>query len=284
MEYPTSGIEVINTIQGVTSLADGIAVLNASPKSEVPLLYVDIEPKSLGANGELNLLTIILCHGPEYRCRHYLVDVNRLANQAFSTRGYHGASLRSILDSDSYQKVFFDVRYGSYILYTQYGIKLQGVRDLQLMENAYSSLKHYTPQLEPFEALIEKLLGDGRSRKRWFIHKFNGEWLDKYGAGAPHAAFQARPVMENIGLYCFRNARFMPELYLKLSRVGILGMVDMVAQESKNRVDESQRDGYNPPANGGFSNPWTVEQNQRFDSQKGKIGVFSIRLGKGILP
>ncbi|KAF5969739.1 hypothetical protein FBULB1_10059 [Fusarium bulbicola] len=283
LENPTPDIEVINTIQGVKSLADGIAVLNASHKSEVPLLYIDIEPRSLGANGELNLLTIILCHGPEYRCRLYLVDVNRLANQAFSSRGYHGASLRSILDSDSCRKVFFDVRYSSYILYKQYGIKLQGVRDLQLMENACSSLKHHRPELEPFEPLIQKFLAHGKSRKRWLVHKFNGEWLDKYGAGGLHAAFQKRPVMENIGLYCCRNARFMPELYSKLSRTSFLGMKDMVAQESKNRVDDSQRDGYNPFANGRLRNPWTVEQNQRFDSQVGKNIVFNMRLGKGTL-
>ncbi|KAF4474663.1 hypothetical protein FAGAP_12768 [Fusarium agapanthi] len=284
MESPTSDIEVINSIQGVKSLADGIAVLNASHESEVPLLYIDIEPRSLGASGELNLLTIILCHGPEYSCRLYIVDVNRLANQAFSTRGYYGASLRSILDSASYQKVFFDVCYGSYILYTQYGIKLQSVRDLQLMENASSSLKRHRPQLEPFEPLIQKLLVHGRSRKRWLVHKFNGEWLFKYGAGAPHLAFQKRPVIDNIGLYCCRNARFMPELHLKLSRVGLFGMMDMVAQESQNRVDDSQRDGYNPFANGRFRNPWTVEQNEMFDSWVEKNIVFDRwTLGKGIL-
>ncbi|KAF4417468.1 hypothetical protein FACUT_12213 [Fusarium acutatum] len=101
MQNPTSDVEVISTIQGAKSLADGITVLNTSHRNDLPLLYIDIDPQSLGANGELNLLTIMLCYGPEYRRRLYLVDVNRLANQAFSSRGYYGASLRSILDSAS---------------------------------------------------------------------------------------------------------------------------------------------------------------------------------------
>lgn len=118
MEQSAPDVEDVNTIQGVKSLADGIAVLNSSHESQqVPLLYINIEPNSLGVNGELNLLAIMLCYGPEYRRRLFLVDVNLLANQAFSTRGYYGTSLRSILDSASYQKVFFDVSHDSHILY-----------------------------------------------------------------------------------------------------------------------------------------------------------------------
>ncbi|SCV36337.1 uncharacterized protein FFB14_06043 [Fusarium fujikuroi] len=81
MKQLTSDVEVVNTIQGVKSLADGIAVLNSSHESHVPLLYINIEPNSLGANGQLNLLTIMLGYGPEHRRRLFLVDVNLLANQ-----------------------------------------------------------------------------------------------------------------------------------------------------------------------------------------------------------
>ncbi|KAF5709813.1 hypothetical protein FGLOB1_5799 [Fusarium globosum] len=160
MEQSTPDVEDVNTIQGVKSLADGIAVVNSSHESQqVPLLYINIEPNSLGVNGELNLLAIMLCYGPKYRRRLFLVDVNVLANQAFSTRGYYGASLRSILDSASYQKVFFD-----------------GVHDLQLMENACWPQERKTRHLQSFDPLVQSLLVHGMNRKRWLIDKFNGKW------------------------------------------------------------------------------------------------------------
>ncbi|EWG38345.1 hypothetical protein FVEG_14873 [Fusarium verticillioides 7600] len=261
MEDLTLDVEVINTIQGAKSLADGIAVLNASHRNELPLLYIDIDPQGLGPKGELNLLTIMLCYGPEYHRRLYLVDVHRLANQAFSSRGYYGASLRSILDSGSYQKVFFDVGYHSHILYNQYGIMLQGVSDLQLMENA---CRRNRRNLQSFEPLVDSLLVHGRNRRRWLVDKFNGQWSYKNCAGAPHGVFQQRPVATYIRLYCCRNIRFMPELYDKIRRA-IPKIMELVAEVSQRRIEESQDDGYDPSESGRLRSPWTVEQIELLD-------------------
>ncbi|KAG5772011.1 hypothetical protein H9Q69_005060 [Fusarium xylarioides] len=259
MEKPTTEVEVVNTIQGVKSLADGIAVLNASHRNDLPLFYIDIDPQSLGANGELNLLTIMLYYGKEYRRRLFLVDVNHLANQAFSTRGYYGASLRSILDSASYRKIFFDVRQHSYILYSQYGVKLQGVHDLQLMENARRSTERKRKYLQTFEPLIQSV-ARGENRKRWLVDRFNGEWTYKNSA----MVFQKRPVIAYIRLYCCRNIRVMPNLYDTIWRAVPL-IMDLVAQESQRRIDETQEDGYDPSASGELRSPWTAEQNEELD-------------------
>ncbi|KAI1035060.1 hypothetical protein LB503_011692 [Fusarium chuoi] len=280
MKQPTPEVEVVNTIQGVKSLADGIAVLNSSHESQqVPLLYINIEPNSLGANGELNLLAIMLCYGPECRRRLFLVDVNLLANQAFSTRGYYGASLRSILDSASYQKVFFDVGYDSHILYTQYGIKLQGVHDLQLMENACWSQERKTRHLQSFDPVVQSLLVHGKNRKSWLIERFNGEWAYGYDARSPHTVFQKRPVVSYIRLYCCRNIRFMPELYEKIW-YAVPMIMDLVAQEAQRRVDESQEDGHDPLASGRLRSPWSAEQHKELDYWRGlSPGPLDLTLG-----
>ncbi|KAG4284475.1 hypothetical protein FPRO06_08854 [Fusarium proliferatum] len=248
MEQSTPDVEDVNTIQGVKSLADGIAVLNSSHESQqVPLLYINIEPNSLGVNGELNLLAIMLCYGPEYRRRLFLVDVNLLANQAFSTRGYYGASLRSILDSASYQKVFFD-----------------GVHDLQLMENACWPQERKTRHLQTFDPLVQSLLVHGMDRKRWLIDKFNGKWAYGYDARSPHRVFQKRPVVWYIRSYCCRNIRFMPELYEKIW-YAVPMIMDLFTQEAQRRVNESQEDGYNPLASGRLRSPWSTEQHKELD-------------------
>ncbi|KAI1042528.1 hypothetical protein LB505_010924 [Fusarium chuoi] len=279
MKQPTPEVEVVNTIQGVKSLADGIAVLNSSHESHLPPLYINIEPNSLGANGELNLLAIMMCYGPEYRRRLFLVDVNLLANQAFSTRGYYGASLRSILDSASYQKVFFDVGHDSHILYIQYGIKLQGVHDLQLMENACWSQERKTRHLQSFDPLVQSLLVHGKNRKRWLIERFNGEWAYGYDARSPHTVFQKRPVVSYLQLYCCRNIRFMPELYEKIW-YAVPMIMDLVAQEAQRRVDESQEDGYNALASGRLRSPWSAEQHKELDYWRGlSPGPLDLTLG-----
>ncbi|KAF5625306.1 uncharacterized protein FTJAE_10024 [Fusarium tjaetaba] len=270
MEDLLLDVEVISTIRGVKSLADGIAVLNASHRNESPLLYIDIDPKSLGPNGELNLLTIMLCHGPGYQRRLYLVDVHRLANQAFSSRGYYGASLRSILDSASYQKVLFDVGHHSYILYNQYGIKLQGVSDLQLMENASRCNRE---NMQKFEPLVNSLLVHGRNRRRWLVDKFNGEWSYKNCAGAPHQVFQELPVATYIRLYCCRNIRFMPELYDKIRRA-MPTVMDLVAEVSQRRIEESQEDGYDPSAGERLRSPWTDEQYEELERTMGHAFIY----------
>lgn len=48
-------------------------------------------------------------------------------------------SLQSILESPKTPKVFFDVRTDSDALFAQFGIKLAGIIDLQLMELASRS-------------------------------------------------------------------------------------------------------------------------------------------------
>lgn len=48
-------------------------------------------------------------------------------------------SLKSILESSMTPKVFFDVRTDSDALYGQFGIRLAGIIDLQLMEVASRS-------------------------------------------------------------------------------------------------------------------------------------------------
>jgi exonuclease 3'-5' domain-containing protein 1 len=279
---PTSDIQVINTIEGIKSLVDGIAILNASHRSSLPLLYIDIEQMSLGEDGELNILTILLCYGPDLRRRFYLVDISILANMAFSTRGFYGASLRSILDSPSYQKVFFDVRHDSHILYVQYGIKLERVHDLQLMESACRPNESERECLQLFETLIHKMVR-GPARQRWFVDKFNGEWLYKRTPGGSHRVFQKRPIPPYIQLYCCRNIQFMPELYSKICR-STPRFMDLVAKESQNRVEETQKEEHNPFACGRFRNPWTAEQNKKLDSWAEENPDFvEFRLVGGIL-
>ncbi|KAL8948658.1 MAG: hypothetical protein Q9222_005169 [Ikaeria aurantiellina] len=75
-------------------------------------------------------------HSPPLDCT-YLIDIHTLGGRAFTTIDPNTAqTLKAILESDGIPKVFFDVRNDSDALYAHYGIKLAGIKDLQLMELA----------------------------------------------------------------------------------------------------------------------------------------------------
>jgi len=66
----------------------------------------------------------------------YIVDVHKLQSAAFNTATADGTTLKSILESTGIIKVFFDLRNDSDALYHHFGVRLCGVEDIQLMENA----------------------------------------------------------------------------------------------------------------------------------------------------
>ncbi|KAH7016464.1 uncharacterized protein B0I36DRAFT_355252 [Microdochium trichocladiopsis] len=53
----------------------------------------------------------------------------------FNTSGKNGVTMKDILEDPAIPKVFFDVRSGADALYAHFNIALQGVEDVQLMEN-----------------------------------------------------------------------------------------------------------------------------------------------------
>lgn len=80
--------------------------------------------------------------------RTYIIDVHTLGRSVFTTHsttvGNSGnrfgttgpRTFKAILESPTIQKVIFDVRDDADALFSHFGISMQGVIDLQLMENA----------------------------------------------------------------------------------------------------------------------------------------------------
>lgn len=66
--------------------------------------------------------------------RVYLIDIYRLKIEVFSVVNSNGKSLKSILESLVILKVLFDIRYNLDILFSHYGIFIDGIKDVQLME------------------------------------------------------------------------------------------------------------------------------------------------------
>lgn len=101
-------------------------------------------------------------HGLE---RIHIIDIHTLGSLAFSTVGSRGKSLKNILESPKTLKVFFDIRNDSGALHAHYGIKLQGVRDFQLMESACRPTTNSRKFLCGLAKCVKEVLDGQRIRK-----------------------------------------------------------------------------------------------------------------------
>lgn len=115
--------------------ARAVVVATAPPVPYSPTLYIDLEGVDLCREGSLSILTLMIDTGIPTR-RVYLFDVHLLGAQAFNTAGVKQKTLKDILQDDKIPKVFFDVRNDSDALFAHFGVALQGVEDVQLMESA----------------------------------------------------------------------------------------------------------------------------------------------------
>lgn len=137
-------------VSTVTELAQVLDRLNLST-TVPPHLYMDIEGTDLSRNGSISIFTVF-----DRTSKYvYLIDVYSLGFSAFTT---HSATckiladsacaatgadtapryitLKTILETPEIPKVFFDVRNDSDALFAHFGIRLQGIQDLQVMELA----------------------------------------------------------------------------------------------------------------------------------------------------
>ena len=96
--------------------------LSADP----PSLYIDLEGVHLSRQGAISILQILI--SPQRRT--YLIDVHALGSKVFSTAGANGQTLKTIFESETIPKVFFDVRNDSDALYSHFGICLAGIQDI----------------------------------------------------------------------------------------------------------------------------------------------------------
>lgn len=129
---------IVSTVSQMSALLDSIS--NSASAISLPCLYFDVEGVNLSRHGSVSIIEVHYqpLSGPE-NAHTYIIDVHILGFLAFSTPSVEGVSLKSILESPKTPKVFFDVRTDSDALYAQFGIRLAGIIDLQLMELASRS-------------------------------------------------------------------------------------------------------------------------------------------------
>lgn len=169
-----------------------------------------------------------------------------------------------MLESPQLLKVFFDVRNDSDALHAHYGIKLQGIRDVQLLASAHRTTTHSRKFISGLSNCVEGLLSR-QEKPRWKRVKDIGERLWNPEKGGSYSVLNIRPLPAAVLAYCVGDVQYLPRLYRKL-RKGTIRWGFLVAQASQSRVTASQQPGYLLQGPKRALSPWTAEQNRLLDS------------------
>ena len=193
---------LVDTVAALQSFLSSLPPCN----DKRPDLHIDLEGDDLCRHGTLSVVTIFV----ESRNTVHLIDVTTLRDSAFSTPGDNCRTLKYILESDEMIKVFFDIRNDSDALFSHYGIRVQGIEDVQLMELATRSLSKRL--VNGLAKCIENNSDIGYQEKRdWSAVKNRGQHLFKTGKDG-YAIFDRRPLPEDVQKYCVQDVAFLPKL------------------------------------------------------------------------
>lgn len=256
-------IEIINTTEQIGDLVDWLVFRHAPPVPYSPTMYIDLEGVDLCREGSLSIFTLMIDTGIPTR-RVCLFDVHLLGAQAFNTAGVKQKTLKDILQDDKIPKVFFDVRNDSDALFAHFGVALEGVEDVQLMESATRETTGSRKFLSGLAKCVEKNVLHGTDLASWKVAKEKGERLFKAEHGGSYEVFNQRPIPEDIISYCVGDVIYLPELRDRFWK-GADRWRDLVNEETKKRVTASQKSEYQPHGPDRAVAPWTEDQNRALD-------------------
>jgi exonuclease 3'-5' domain-containing protein 1 len=258
-------IEVINTAEQIGGLVDWLVFRHAPPVPYSPTIYIDPERIDLCREGSLSIITLLIDTGIPTR-RAYLVDVHILGAQAFNTSGVKQKTLKDILRDEKIPKVFFDVRNDSDALFAHFGVALQGVEDVQLMESATRRTTASRKFLSGLAKCAEKnVLLSGSDLASWKQVKEKGERLFKAEYGGSYEVFNQRPILDDIISYCVGDVHYLPELRDKFWKTQAFRWRGLVNEESMKRVSASQKPEYQRHGSDREVAPWNEDQNRTLD-------------------
>lgn len=259
--------EIIDTTEQISDLVDWLVICHAELVLPAPIIYVDLEGVDLCREGSISILTLLLNTNVPTR-RTCLIDVSTLGAQAFETAGAKRTTLKDILQSQTIPKVFFDVRNDSDALFAHFGVALQGVEDVQLMDSATRKttasrryLNGLAKSLESNQVVPSSRIG----QVSWKQAKEKGERLFKAEYGGSYDIFNQRPILKDIIAYCFGDVQYLPELReVFWARQSSLWR-ELVKKESQMRVTMSQRPDYQPHGGQRMMASWSKDQNTILD-------------------
>jgi exonuclease 3'-5' domain-containing protein 1 len=200
MTTTPSSYTFVDTAESFAAMIPALTNLPTTP----PSLYIDLEGVELSRRGTISIMQIYVLPA-----RHtYLLDIHVLGTSAFTP------ALKSILESPSVPKCFFDVRRDADALYNLFGVSMAGIWDLQLMELATrpgrkQCVNGLARCIRTDAGLRWNQVREFEARKQMGLKLFAPE------KGGSYEVFNERPVRPEIVEYCVQDVEFLPVLWGK---------------------------------------------------------------------
>ncbi|KAI4701172.1 hypothetical protein J4E89_010748 [Alternaria sp. Ai002NY15] len=271
--------EIIDTLQAIAKLVDKIVSKHVGKlisyheaqdgTLDSPIIHLSLEGANLCRSGMISILTLLLCEDPQSQ-QTYLIDVHKLGAYAFSTVGTMRTTLKDILQNGKIPKVFFDVRNDSDALFARFGIALEGVQDVQLMDSAAEDTLGTRKYLSRLPHCVERnKIISFHHQMTWCRNRTAGEVLFRVEFGGSREAFSKRPLPDDIVVYCVGEVMLLPELRNKLWGTRTQEWRDLVRDETERRVVYTHGADYQPGGTDWVLAPWNDEQNKVLDRLNG---------------
>ncbi|KAL8774850.1 MAG: hypothetical protein Q9209_000789 [Squamulea sp. 1 TL-2023] len=216
-----------------------------------PYMYCAVKGDKVSRYGSVSLLQIY--HQSQNVI--FLIDIQVLGGKAFTVSSNAGLTLKSLLESNTMPKCFFDVRNDADALKSHFGIGLRSVQDLQLVEVA--SRWHSKTEYWGLSRCIEEHTGLQKAAfEDWKTTELRYEalTLPKHG-GSPETS-KARPLQQEIIDYYCLTILYLPILYRIYSNKLKEGRRERVMMETCKQIEIAQSPSYDPYSKDKNRTPW----------------------------
>ncbi|RAL07127.1 uncharacterized protein BO97DRAFT_464588 [Aspergillus homomorphus CBS 101889] len=129
MSVESANINIV-VVDSVSLLQSVIDAAVTGLRTDSPSLFINLEGMNLGRCGSISIMSVYVPN----KSIVYLIDVHKLGNEAFSTVNRDGKSLKYVLECPAMLNVLFDARRDLDALSALFGLSVDGIRDVQLME------------------------------------------------------------------------------------------------------------------------------------------------------
>ncbi|TID13635.1 3 -5 exonuclease [Venturia nashicola] len=215
-------------------------------------LYLDLEGKSLGRHGTICIISILVY--PEQSVQ--LIDVTTLGKATFTTTSDNKNTLKSILEDSNIVKCLWDCRNDADALLALYQVSINGVVDIQLLENATrSGPKTYLCGLA--KAIDMDLKLKYTDRVLWTATK------NAVSAEMANDVFAKRPMDDKTFQYCVNDIIHLPALRALYSSRLTSDWAAKVKDAIKNRLAEIRSPHYQPESDKKKFGPWDLSNGKK---------------------
>ncbi|GFG17176.1 hypothetical protein IFM5058_08337 [Aspergillus udagawae] len=202
----TPAMQVIDSIGALEKLLNELDHLLHRPAA----LFLDVQTTNPEQDGSISVISLFV--RPIKKV--FLIDVLTLGDDVFTTTSLADNSLKLLLESPAVPKILFDVGNASAALFNHYGIRLNGIKDIQIMQLATQYPRAQQAQAASLETCVEEdAQPPARALALWQVHSTVSQLRDP-AMGGSDAVFKERLLRQAILDYHLQNVLILPWLWV----------------------------------------------------------------------